>query len=389
MKFLVNGSRTLRCVVMRGGTSRGLFFHEGDLPRDSALRDRILMAAIGGPDPRQVDGLGGADLLLSKIAVVRTSKRMDVDVECRFGSVTPGSAMIKYGANCGNLASAVACFAREEGLVHPDSDMVRLYNPDSDAIMEANFQPLWSEDVGCAAASQGMPPTGHCVELSILNPAGTATQALLPTGRARDDLKLPGGGKIAASIVDAGALYVFVRGDELRFPQANPADPFGSHQQPTDIAEYLRGQAAVLTGLASNVAEAVAVTPTVPKLALVSPPGERSDVHLFGRIISNQSFHKAYAVTGAIATTAAAIVEGSVVNELVGVGENPETERRLHIGHPSGVIECALTFRRAGKTIQIDRATLWRTARRIMAGEIHLPEAADETARLPSAMEIA
>jgi 2-methylaconitate cis-trans-isomerase PrpF len=366
---------------MRGGTSRGAFFHASDLPSDPTMRDRMLMAVIGGPDPRQVDGIGSADLLLSKVAVVWPSARPDVDVECRFGSVTPGSAIIKYGANCGNLSSAVACFAREEGLVDPFAETVRIYNPESGTKMEARFCAAGGR---CTATIQGMPPTGQNVELALLDPVGTANSTLLPTGRAVDYLALPDGQPLSVSIVDAGALYVFIRAEDLQIASTARSDRFMGDAGLMELLEHLRGQAAVLAGLVSDPSEALGVTPAVPKLALVGPPVDyqtegtnlpvsQADIDLVGRIISSQSVHKAYAVTGAVATSAAALLRGSVLEGLVR-GDSNGIQRRFCLGHPTGIVEITIGYTGEGSAMQIRHATLLRTARRIMEGWVYLPE---------------
>jgi len=366
---------------MRGGTSRGAFFHARDLPSDPTVRDRILMAVIGGPDPRQVDGIGSADLLLSKVAVVWPSARANVDVECRFGSVTPGSAVIKYGANCGNLSSAVACFAREEGLVDPLAETVRIYNPDSGTKMEARFR---AANGPSAATIQGMPPTGQNVELTLLDPVGTANSTLLPTGRTVDCLALPDGQPLKVSIVDAGALYVFIRAEDLHITSTARSDRFAGDAEMMKLLEHLRGQAAVLAGLVSDPSDALRVTPAVPKLALVGPPVDyrtegtnlpvsQADIDLVGRIISSQSVHKAYAVTGAVATAAAALVRDSVLDGLVR-GDSNGAQRHFRLGHPTGILECTIGYSGQGPAMQIRHATLWRTARRIMEGRVYLPE---------------
>ncbi len=373
-----DGSRSIRCVVMRGGTTRGVFFHAEDLPAETDARDRVLMAVIGGPDPRQVDGIGGADLLLSKVALVWPSDRAGVDVECRFGSITPGSKSIKYGANCGNLAAAVALFALQEGLVDPAAQRVRIRNPDSNAIMEARLVATDSPVNGRSTQLSGMPVTGSLVELAFLNPSGTAGESLLPTGNVVDDLETPDGRVISASIVDAGAQYVFLRADELGLDPAATSELVQNDRELMAVFEHLRGQAAVLTGLASSVAEAKTVTPSVPKLAFVGPPNDYrcegrnvvvsgNDVHLLSRIISSQSFHKAYAVTGAIATASAAVVPGTVVHQLVH-GRAHRFDGRLLIGHPTGIMECTVQWSLTDGEIVVERAGVMRTARRIMEG---------------------
>lgn len=382
----VDRQHSVRCVVMRGGTTRGVFFHAGDLPADPARRDAILLAVVGGTDPRQVDGLGGADLLLSKVALVWPSERADAQVECRFGSITPGSPRVKYGSNCGNLSSAVACFARQEGLVAPDAEWVGIHNPDSGTSMEARWRG-WDPQVRARMAStSGMPVSGELVELTFLSPEATATGRLLPTGRAVDCLRLPDGRPVQASIVDAGALYVFLRPGEVGLPEGATSDQLRGDARLAGLCEDLRGQAAVLAGLVDHAADALARTPAVPKLSFVRPPADyrtegsgidvqASEIDLVGRIVSSQSFHKAYAVTGAIATAAAAAVPGSVVAAAMG-GESAPGERRVRIGHPSGIIECALETCHSGGEVRIPRATVLRTARRIMEGRCFLDEPA-------------
>jgi 2-methylaconitate cis-trans-isomerase PrpF len=339
------------------------------------------MAAIGGPDPRQVDGLGGADLLLSKVAIVEPGRGGDADVECRFGSIPPGSESVKYGANCGNLSSAVALFSTDEGLADGAAERIGIRNTDSGTFMEARFLDLPRERIERLARFGGMPATGRAVELTFLDPVGTATAGLLPTGRTVDVLELPGGRRIEASIIDAGALYVFIRGSDLELPSAPSGDHGNLGPEAMDAFERLRGQAAVMAGLVRDVEEARRVSPAVPKLAFVGPPVDyrtagsglpvaAGDVDLVGRIISSQSVHKAYAVTGAIATAAAAVVPGSVANRVLGEGWEP-AERPLRIGHPSGVIECRIEPEGTGSSLTIRRAGVFRTARRILDGRCY------------------
>jgi len=375
MKFTAHGSKSIRCAVMRGGTSRGVFFHADDLPKDQESIDRIMMAVVGAPDPRQVDGLGGADLLLSKVAIVRPSKRAGTDIECRFGSIPPGSKTVKYGANCGNLSAAVALYAWQENLTSGDEPL-RIFNPDSNSAMEARLK---SENFPSSEMS-GMPATGTLVELTFLDPAGTASDCLLPTGKAVDFLQLPEGRTIPASIIDSGALYVFVRAEDAGLPYAASSKDLQSHADTMNILEYLRGQAAVLVGLAKSPAEARLISGDIPKLAFVSPPSdyrtEGSDlpvsakhIHLISRIISNQSFHKAYAVTGAIATASAAVVPGSVVYQLIDSERSP-----IQIGHPTGIMKCAVQWSIADDEVVISTASVLRTARRIAEGHCFLPD---------------
>jgi len=374
MNLALSGARSIQGTVMRGGTTRGLLFRSENLPVEQDHIDRIMMAAIGAPDPRQVDGLGGADLLLSKVAIVWPSNRPDTDIECRFGSIPPGSHAVKYGANCGNLSAAVALYAWQEGFAENQKPL-RLFNPDSSTAMEARLLP---EDSTYTTIS-GMPASGALLDLSFLHPSGTATNRLLPTGNAIDLLQRPDGRAIPASIVDSGALYVFVRAEDVGLPVAANSTDLQKSRQTMSSLEYLRGQAAVRVGLVETPEDAMRLSPAIPKLAFVSSPSDyftegshvpvrSTDIHLVSRIISNQSFHKAYAVTGAIATASAAVVPGTVIYSLVGGECNP-----IKIGHPTGVLACTVRWSFDGNDVVIHSAGVVRTARRIADTKCYLP----------------
>ena len=387
MSGIIVKLQSVRCVVMRGGTTRGFFFQAKDLPRDPEARDRLLMAIVAGHDLRQVDGLGGADLLLSKVAVVWPSAHSDADVDCLFGSITPGDARIKYGANCGNLISAVALFAVEEGLCGTLDGAVRIYNPDSNTRVEASFlDQAWLCDHADQIGLAGMPATGIPLELAFIDPTGSIGGDLLPTGNAIDHLTAQSGKTVEASIVDSGALYVFVSSEELGLECATMPLEGQRRIDLLDEVEYLRAQAAVLTGCAATPAEASLTSAAVPKVALISSPTDyetdrgrlikATDVHLLARIISSQSLHRAYAVTGAIATISAGIVQGSVVNRVVGAIASA-APLALRIGHPGGIMEPRIDWRRFSGSVAVERAYVTRTARHIMSGLTYLPNLPD------------
>ncbi len=378
---------SISCVVMRGGTSRGLFFHDRDLPADHEQREKVLLAAIGGTSPRQVDGLGGADLLLSKIAVVAPSQKPDVDVECSFVSVTPNHRTPAYGVNCGNLIAAVALFAIEEGLASRDQprSLVRIHNTDSGGFVHAHVGAR--EDAGLTAEAcqlAGMPATGSLVELEFLNPVGTVQDRLLPTETAANSVKLLDGRSVQMTIVDAGALYAFVPAGDLGLSGVETTVELQDTADLMETLEYLRGCAAVLSGLVDSPEEAIHKTRAIPKLALVAPPVgykiegsgtyvEAESIDLVSRIVSCQELHKAYAVTGGIATAVAACVPGSTVQHATGL-ETGTGLRSIRIGHASGVMETGVQCSAVAPAIVIDRATCIRTARRIMAGSVLIPQ---------------
>jgi len=257
---------------------------------------------------------------------------------------------------------------------------VRIYNPESRTRMEAWID---AAEPPCDPRLQGMPPTGSHVELKFIDPVGSAGNHLLPTGRAREELPMPDGRSLPVSIVDAGAMYVFVRAADLGIDHATGGETLERDRELMDTLEHLRGQVAVRAGLVSSPGEALRRTPAVPKLAIIGPSRgydiegggssvSRTDVDLVARIISSQSIHKAYAVTGAIATLSAGLMQGSIVHNLVGDGTT-ESTRQLRIGHPTGVIHCAVAHSVNENGIHIRSATVWRTARRIMEGGVFVP----------------
>ncbi len=370
---------TVPCVVMRGGTTRGFFFQPKDLPEEGAVRDQLFLDVVAGQDLRQADGLGGNNMLLNKVVSVWASARPDADVECTFGVLTPGSARVKYGSNCGNLVSAAALFALEEDLHSGLGGTVRLFNPQSGTRVDARLMGMPEfHDRARRVKSMGMAMNGLPIELAFIDPTSTIGRGLLPTGRAVDHLSLGAGAEIAVSIVDSGTVYVFVSAADLGIDCATMPMSASRQAEILEIAEHLRDQAAMLCGLTSEPGAARRLTPAVPKVSIVSPSRdyalggdglaiEATDTDALARIVSSQNFHTAYAVTGMLATIAAAVVPGSVVNTLVGEAA-AASPLNLKIGHPSGVIEARQDWHMEAGAVVIDRAYLIRTARRLMTG---------------------
>jgi 2-methylaconitate cis-trans-isomerase PrpF len=268
----------------------------------------------------------------------------------------------------------VALFAVEEALRSGLKDTVRLFNPQSGSRVDARFMAAAEfRERAMGVKTMGMAVTGVPVELAFIDPAGTIGRGLLPTGEAVDRLALGSGVEIEASIVDCGTVYVFVAASDLGLDHATATLSARRQGELLEVAEKLRGQAAVLCGLADRPEDARRITPAVPKIAIVSPPHdyaldagsqslEAGDVDMLARIVSSQNLHKAYAVTGAIATIAAAVVPGSVVNRAVGRAA-AGSPLALRIGHPGGV-----------NGVGIERTYMIRTARRIMTGSAHVAD---------------
>lgn len=203
---------------MRGGTSKGIFLMEEDLPQDSHLRDRIILAIFGSPDIRQIDGLGGADSLTSKLALIAPSKGPDRDVDYTFGAVGINQPFVDYSANCGNISSAVGPYAIAQGLIRAEEPFttVRIFNTNTRKMIHAKVPTKRGKVVSEGDyAIQGVPGTGAKIELSFMDPGGALTGKLLPTGNEVDEIVLETGEKLSVTIVDAGNPTAFVLAQDL------------------------------------------------------------------------------------------------------------------------------------------------------------------------------
>ena len=372
-------------VFMRGGTSNALVFHRRDLPEDRAAWDEIFLAAIGSPDPyrRQLDGMGGGISSLSKVVVIGPSTRAGADVDYTFGQVVIDRPMVDYGANCGNMSSAVGPFAVDEGLVSTsgDSARVRIHNTNTEKFIVSEF-PLES---GRAAVEGdyrllGVAGGGARIRLSFDDPGGAVTGKLLPTGNVRDTLDVPGIGPVAASLVDATNAGVFVRADLLGLQGTELPGAIEASTETMDALEAIRGAAAVAMGLAETAGEATTRSPSNPKIALVSPPHTAATLagdtlsadamDLTIRMVSVGQPHSAVPLTGAMCLAVASKIQGTIANEMIRTGHTGD----VRIGHPSGVIELAADVQRRNQAWHADRVVVYRTARRLMEGSVLIPK---------------
>ncbi len=377
--------RRIRAVFVRGGTSRALVFHRQDLPEARGAWDPIFLAALGSPDPagRQLDGLGGGLSSLSKVAVVGPPTRPDADVDYTFGQVEVSRPFVDYAGNCGNISSAIGPFAIDEGLVPPRAPetLVRIHNTNTRRLIHARV-PV----VGTAAAVSGdfvlpgVPGSGARITLDFLDPGGAVTGRLLPTGRARDGLPVPGLGAVPVSLVDATNPMVFVRAKDLGLEGTERPEELDADQALAARLEAIRGAAATEMGLARDAAEATTRSPAVPKLVLVAPPAAyrtlagdpipASAMDLVARVVSMGRVHRAFALTGAMCLAVAAHLEGTLAHEVaVGVGAAGD----VRIGHPSGILTVAAAVRRDGTVPVAEKVTVYRTARRLMEGFVCVP----------------
>jgi 2-methylaconitate cis-trans-isomerase PrpF len=370
------------CVFMRGGTSRGAYLRSDDLPADPQARDEMILAIYGSPDVRQIDGLGGADSLTSKVAIIGPSSRPDADIDYTFGQVGITTAEIDYRPNCGNISSGVGPYAIQQGLVPAVEPLtqVRIYNTNTKKVIVAEVPVEDGEivvDGDCRI--DGVPGSGARILLDFLDSGGSATGKLLPTGRPKDVLEVDGQ-RYSASLVDAANAYVFLRAEELGLDGTELVDRVNTDRALLDRIEAIRGAAAELYGFVADRKDALKLSPNLPKIAFVAPPKDyqtasgrvirADDVDLLGRGFSAQILHKAYAVTGAICTGAAAKVPGTVVNE---VCTAPPDQLTVRIGHPAGIFSLEMRVEERNGELVLTRAALERTARRIMDGFVYVP----------------
>jgi 2-methylaconitate cis-trans-isomerase PrpF len=374
---------------MRGGTSKGLFFYEKDLPPPGEWRDRVLLAAFGSPDPRQINGLGGATSTTSKAAIIAPANVEGIDVNYTFGQVSVNAPQVDYHANCGNISSAVGPFAVDEGLVPVEKPqtLVRIFNTNTGKLIEARVPVVdgGAGSPGLAAVEgetriAGVPEPGACIAVTFVDPGGSVTGRLLPTGRVRERLTVSGWGKLEVSMVDAGNPAVFFRAADIGLKATEGPDELDGRQEILDLFEQIRCAAAVAMGLADDAATATKTTPSVPKVAAVAPPaayrcttGESigaEELDLVALIMSMQRTHPAYALTGAVATSAAAALDGSIVAEVI--GGTDKSHGRLRLGHPGGVMICGVAIDEEGPEPRL-RVTVERTARRLMDGYVYVP----------------
>ncbi len=362
------------CTIMRGGTSKGVFFRREVLPEDPAERERVILRIFGSGDPMQIDGLGGSHTHTSKVMIVWRSERDDVDVEYLFGQVGIDREFIDWTGNCGNLTSAVGPFAIDEGLVEAREPVtvVRALNVNTGkridiAVPVENGSVKYEGDY----MIDGVPRPGARIDTIWRDPGGAVLgRGLLPTGRARDYIEADGR-VFEVSIVDSANLAVFVRARDVGLSGAEL--PGEVPREILDLLEEIRSRAAELLGMADDWRRATIETPHQPFIVVV---GERQDYttslgrrvsrdsySVLARLFSMQKMHHAMAVTGAICIGSAARYPGTVVNELAEVND-----RRVVIAHPKGLIEVYVDLESEGGKPHISSVTVSRTARRLMKG---------------------
>jgi hypothetical protein len=348
------------CIFMRGGTSRGPYFKASDLPADTKARDAVLLAAMGSPDQRQIDGLGGADTLTSKVAIVSKSSRPGVDIDYLFAQVSIDKPIVDTSPSCGNMLAGVAPFAIETGLVEPTPGVTRvmIYNVNTQSRIEAVVQtPDGVVEYEGNARIDGVPGTAAPIVLNFMDVVGSLTGSLLPTGNARETIE-----GIAVTLIDVAMPMMLLRAGDLGITGYEDRKAFDANKALFQRIEPIRREAGRRMGL-GDVSDKV-----VPKVGLLAPA--RDGGTITSRYLTPHALHMAHAVTGAVCIASACAVEGSIAAEIaVPDKANPRT---VWIEHPSGKVDVLLEVKGQGADMDVVAGTL-RTARPIMRGQVLVP----------------
>ena len=378
--------RKIPAVFMRGGTSKALMFHRRDLPSDTSLWPELFVAALGANDPygRQLDGMGGGISSLSKVCVVSPSDRPGADVDYSFFQLNPTTDLVDLSASCGNMSAAVGPFAVDEGLVSSvgTEARVRIFSTNTTRMIHSSFSVDQGEAVVDGKMSlPGVAGLGSPVRLEFKNPGGGATGHLLPTGKPIDEIRLPGGTSIEASMADAGNPCVFVQARDLGLTGIEMPDDIQRNPQILECLEVIRCQASVSMGIARDIGEASRIA-GIPKVAFLSPAQDMTtlagdtvsaaECDILVRMISLGQPHRAIPVTGALCIAATARIHGSLVSRML---DTTCGSSDLRLAHPSGVTNVDAQLERQDGSWYAASATISRTARRLMDGYVYVPVA--------------
>jgi len=353
--------RAIPCTLMRGGTSKGLYFHARDLPADIAVRDRVLLAAMGSPDIRQIDGVGGAHPLTSKVAVIGPATRPDADVDYLFLQVAVDKAEVSDSQNCGNLLAGVGPWAIENGLIAASGAVtpVRIHMVNTASVAVAQIAtPGGTVEYQGDARIDGVPGTAAPIEIEFLDVAGSSCGALFPTGSVRDRID-----DIELTCIDNGMPVVILRAADLGKTGAESPEALEADADLRARVEKIR----LAVGPRMNLGDVL--KKTVPKMTLISAP-------LAGGALNTRTFiphrvHEAIGVLGAVSVATACMAPGSVAADLA--RSTSGGTRRIDIEHPTGFFTVTMQVRRADGSIEVERSALLRTARKLMRGEVFVP----------------
>lgn len=352
------------CTLMRGGSSKGLFFLAKDLPADPRARDRLLLAAMGSPDARQIDGMGGGNDHSSKVVIVGPSAQKDVDVEYLFAQVSVARDLVDVLPNSGNMLAGVAPFALEQGLVAATSPVtkVRILNTNSQKVVEATVQtPGRQVSYSGNFVLDGVPGKSAPIALQFFDPTGTKTGKLLPTGSPRDVIC-----GVPVTCIDFAIPIVFIKAESLGKSGYESKQALDEDRELLGRLAEIRAAAARLMGLADSPDLGI------PKLAIIAPPCEGATIA--SRYFVSANCHPVFAATGAMALAAACHTPDTVAEELAELNQNEP--HCIVIEHPSGKMICHVvsTPDPWSGVPKLIGASLLTSARPLLAGEVFVAD---------------
>ena len=381
MRSFNNPPHAVPCLFMRGGTSKGPFFNAADLPADQTHRDRVLLAIMGSPDKRQIDGLGGAHPLTSKVGIVSRSNTPGVDLDFLFAQLQPDKDTVDTTPNCGNMLAAVVPFALQTGMLQAQSDTttLRVLTLNTDMQCDITVQtPLdpngvrFVNDTGDARID-GAPGTSAPISINFLDTAGSVCSALLPTGRVKDRIQVLPTDKLAGfepfeidvTCIDNGMPLVLFKASDMGRTGYETAEAMNADTELKTRIEALRLQVSVLMGLGDVSSK------NYPKMTLIAPP-------MHGGALSTRSFiphvcHDAIGVLAAVTVGTACVLQGTVCEGVAVLQAG--AQQALSVEHPTGEFSVVLQTQKADVPggCEVTQAALLRTARLIMRGEAMVP----------------
>jgi 4-oxalomesaconate tautomerase len=354
--------RAIPCLYMRGGTSRGPYFLASDLPLDPAVRDRVLLAAMGSPDVRQIDGIGGSDTLTSKVAIVSPSTHAGIDVDYLFAQVSIDRAFVDTAPSCGNMLAGVGPFAIERGLVRvaADETRVRIHNVNTQSRIEAIVQtPAGTITYEGSQTIDGVPGSAAPIVLSFADIVGSKCGRLFPTGSATETID-----GVAVTLIDVAMPMIMIPAAGLGLT-GYETDALTADRARTDLIEQLRREAGRRMGL-GDVSELV-----IPKVGILAAP--RSGGVVSSRYLTPHRLHAAHAVTGGICVGACALLDGTVAAGFA--DRSAVRDGIVRIEHPSGYLDVRLELGGTAASPDVVSAGVIRTARKILDGSVFVPGA--------------
>lgn len=364
---MTNTQVSIPCSVLRGGTSKGLYFLASDLPKDVAARDRFLLAAMGSPDVREIDGMGGGHPLTSKVAVVSKSNREGIDVDYLFLQVWPDRAEVSDQQNCGNILAGVGPFAIEKGLVLATGDLtpVSIYMVNTDSKATAFVEtPNGLVNYSGTARIDGVPGTHAPININFEDVAGSSCGALLPTGNAVDVVN-----GVEVTCIDNGMPVVCLNAADFGITGYETPAELEGNQELRDKVEAIR----LAVGERMNLGDVT--NKTVPKMSLLSKAKD-------GGLINTRTFiphraHDAIGVLGAVSVATACMLKGSVAAKIAGLDQIADS-LDIEVEHPTGFFTVQMEVDQSGPELKITKSALLRTARLLMSGNIFVPQSAWE-----------